>query len=69
MMGRQVAKRERITAFRLEDFVPATHLLRQIDRFLDLSNLRAHLAAFYSHTGRPSIDPELMMRMLLIGYC
>lgn len=69
MMRRQVAKRERIIAFSLENFVPATHLLRQIDCFLDLSGLRRHLAPFYSHTGRPSIDPELMMRMLIIGYC
>jgi transposase len=69
MKGRQVARRERITVFRLEDYVPATHLLRQIDRFLDLSDLRHRLAAFYSHTGRPSIDPELMMRMLIVGYC
>jgi transposase len=68
-MGRQVAKRERIVAVSLEDFVPATHLLRSVDRFLDLSDLHARLAAFYSHTGRPSIDPELMMRMLIIGYC
>ena len=43
MMGRQVAKRERIVAFSLEDYVPATHLLRQIDHFLDLSDLRARL--------------------------
>jgi len=42
--------------------VPQDHLLRQIDRFLDLSDLREHLAPFYSHTGRPSIDPELMIR-------
>jgi transposase len=69
MMGRQVAKRERITALSLEDYVPATHLLRSIDRLLDLSDLRHRLAAYYSHTGRPSIDPELMMRMLIIGYC
>jgi transposase len=44
-------------------------LLRVIDRFFDLGELRKHLAAFYSHTGRPSIDPELMIRMLIIGYC
>jgi transposase len=69
MMGRQVAKRERITAFRLDDYVPATHLLRSIDRFLDFSDLRRGLTGFYSHTGRPSIDPELMLRMLIIGYC
>jgi transposase len=69
MMGRQIAKRERITAFRLDDYVPATHLLRAIDRFLDFSDLRRGLAGSYSHTGRPSIDPELMLRMLIIGYC
>jgi transposase len=49
--------------------VPQDHLLRDIDRVLDLSNLREHLAPYYSHTGRPSVDPELMIRMLLIGYC
>jgi len=49
--------------------VPQDHLLRDIDRILDLSELRAHLAPYYSHTGRPSVDPELMIRMLLIGYC
>ena len=56
-------------AFNLEEIVPQDHLLRDIDRVLDLSDLREHLAPFYSHTGRPSIDPELMIRMLLIGYC
>src|SRR5207247_6941625 len=44
------------------------HLLRGIDRFLDLGELRRHLAPFYSHTGRPSVDPELMVRMLIVGY-
>lgn len=53
----------------LEDYVPKKHLLRDIDRHLDLSELRRHLRPFYSHTGRPSVDPELMVRMLLIGYC
>ena len=52
MMGRQVAKRERIAAFRPEDYVPATHLLRQIDPFLDFFDLRRGLANAYSHTGR-----------------
>jgi len=69
MTGRQIAKRERIVALSLEDYVPANHLLRLIDRFLDLRDLRGHLASFYSATGRPSIDPELMIRMLIIGYC
>jgi transposase len=44
-------------------------LLRSIDRFVDLSEVRSHLAPFYSSTGRPSIDPELLVRMLLVGYC
>jgi transposase len=56
-------------AFNLDDVVPKDHLLRDIDRILDLSELREHLAPYYSHTGRPSVDPELMIRMLLIGYC
>jgi transposase len=56
-------------SFNLDDVVPQDHLLRSIDRFLDLSDLREHLAPHYSHTGRPSVDPELMIRMLLIGYC
>ena len=54
--------------FDLEEMVPADHLLRGIAHFLDLSGLRTHLASFYSHTGRPSIDPELMIRMLIVGY-
>ncbi len=49
--------------------MPQDHLLRKIDRFLDLSDLHQHLAPYYSHTGRPSIDPERMMRMLIIGFC
>ena len=56
-------------AFNLDDVVPKDHLLRSINCFLDLSDLRQHLAPYYSHTGRPSVDPELMIRMLLIGYC
>ena len=55
--------------FNLERHVPADHLLRSIDRFVELSGIRAHLRPFYSEIGRPSIDPELMIRMLLIGYC
>ena len=55
--------------FCLEKHVPPDHLLRQIDTFLDLDHLREHLTDFYSTTGRPSIDPELMIRMLIVGYC
>jgi transposase len=70
MMGQQQDGQEHLFyAFNLEDHVPKDHLLRGIDRLLDLSDLRQYLADFYSHTGRPSIDPELMIRMLIIGYC
>jgi transposase len=48
--------------------VPQDHLQGKIDRFLDLSDLHQHLAPYYSHTGRPSVDPELMIRMLINGY-
>jgi transposase len=70
MMGSQTSGQERLFySFNLDDHIPANHLLRGIDRFLDLNELREHLAPFYSHTGRPSIDPELMVRMLIVGYC
>ena len=55
--------------FCLEQQVAANHLLRQISQVLDLGNLRQHLHSYYSYTGRPSVDPELMIRMLIVGYC
>jgi len=70
MMGeRTVAQEALFYSFNLERHVPVDHLLRSIDRFVDLSDIREHLRPFYSETGRPSIDPELMIRMLIIGYC
>lgn len=70
MMGeRRVDQAALFYTFSLEDHVPANHLLRSIDRFVELEGLRAHLVPFYSATGRPSIDPELLIRMLLVGYC
>lgn len=70
MLGpRQEAQAALFYEFSLEDHVPQDHLLRSIDRFVDLSSARAYLADFYSHTGRPSVDPELLIRMLLVGYC
>ena len=70
MMGEHSGSQSRFFyRFNLEDRVPTDHLLRKIDAVLDLSKLRSELAPHYSHTGRPSIDPELMIRMLLIGYC
>jgi transposase len=69
MMGsRQEAQGALFYEFRLDDHVPADHLLRSIDRFVDLSPARAHLTPFYSSIGRPSVDPELMSRKLLVGY-
>lgn len=70
MMGeRRVDQGALFYEFSLERHVPSDHLLRKIDRFVDLDGVRAHLASFYSPIGRPSVDPELMIRMLLVGYC
>lgn len=69
MMGpRQEAQGALFYEFSIEEHIPRDHILRAIDRFVDLSGIRGHLAAFYSSTGRPSVDPELMIRMLLVGY-
>lgn len=70
MMGRNGSSQNRLFySFNLESHVPANHLLRGIDRCLDLSDLRTYRASFYNHTGRPSVDPQLMIRMLIVGYC
>ena len=69
MGERQVQQDALFYEFSLERHVPEKHLLRAIDRFVDLSGVRGHLAPFYSETGRPSIDPELLIRMLIVGYC
>jgi transposase len=55
--------------FSLDRHVPPDHLLRGIDRLVSLDEVRTHLAPFYSATGRPSVDPELLVRMLIVGYC
>jgi transposase len=70
MMGeRQVQQDALFYEFSLERHVPERHLLRSIDRFVELDGLRRELAPFYSEMGRPSIDPELLIRMLIVGYC
>lgn len=70
MMGQlPAAQNSLFYDFCLESHIPEDHLLRRINRFLDFDQIRQHLEPFYSSTGRPSIDPELMIRMLLIGYC
>ena len=68
MMGERTVEQEALFySFSLERHVPADHLLRSIDRFVDLSGIREYLRPYYSETGRPSIDRELMIRMLIIG--
>jgi transposase len=72
MMGRLTAdQRALFYEFNLEEIVPRGHLLRRIDPFVTeaLGDLHAELRPFYSEIGRPSIDPELMIRMLIVGYC
>ncbi len=70
MMGCQTGGQDRpFYPFSLDEHIPQNHLLRGIERCFDPSELRQHLADYYSHTGRPSIDPERMIRMLIVGYC
>jgi transposase len=70
MMGdRQIDQAALFYEFSIERHVPADHMLRAIDRFVDLEGVRARVAPFYSPIGRPSIDPELLIRMLIVGYC
>jgi len=68
MMGNHSRSESLFYYFRLEDLVPENHLLRLIDRHISFDFVRAKLKDSYSETGRPSIDPELLLRMLLIGY-
>src|SRR6266545_5500464 len=69
MMGRSSQDQGQLFySFNLEEVVPDDHQVRAIARVLDLSWVRAELAPRYSHTGRPSIDPTLMIRMLIVGY-
>src|SRR6476660_9327182 len=68
MMGHHSRAESLFYYFRLEDQVPENHLLRLIDRHVSFDFVRAKLKASYSDTGRPSIDPELLLRMLLVGY-
>src|SRR6266508_6688639 len=72
MMGRQTGDQSQLFyLFNLEERVPASHLLRRINPVVTrvLADLREKLEPFYSDIGRPSIDPELMIRMLIVGYC
>jgi transposase len=72
MMGRQTGDQSQLFyLFNLEELIPASHLLRRINPVVSrvLAELRENLTPFYSDIGRPSIDPELMLRMLIVGYC
>ena len=68
MMGQQERTESLFHYFRLEDQIPKGHLLRLIDEHVDLSFVRERLKTFYSSMGRPSIDPEVLLRLLLVGY-
>lgn len=68
MMGHNTRSESLFYYFRIEDHIPEDHLLRLIDRHIDFTFVREILMASYSHTGRPSIDPEVLLRILLIGY-
>ena len=72
MMGRRKRDQGKLFyEFRLDGRIPENHLLRRMNVFvtLALSDLHKELAVHYSEVGRPSVDPELMIRMLLVGYC
>jgi hypothetical protein len=68
MMGQQPRTESLFYYFRLEDQIPENHLLRLIDRHVDLSFVRERVKSLYSSTGRPSVDPEVLLRLLLVGY-
>jgi transposase len=68
MMGEQARTESLFYYFRLEEQIPEDHLLRLLDRYIDFSFVRERLKTFYSSTGRPSIDPEVLLRLLLVGY-
>lgn len=68
MMGQQPRTESLFYYFRLEDQIPKDHLLRIIDEQVDLSFVRERVKGLYSATGRPSIDPEVLLRLLLLGY-
>src|SRR5712671_3427806 len=72
MMGQQTSDQSQLFyLFNLEGRIPAGHLLRRINPIVTrlFAGMREKLAPFYSEFGRPSIDPELMIRMLIVGYC
>ena len=68
MIGEKSKEEKLFYYLRPEDLIPQDHILRLIDQHVDFSFIRAKVEHLYSHTGRPSVDPEVMMRMLVVGY-
>lgn len=68
MRGKQSREEGLFTYVRLEELVPQEHILRAIDRWIDFSSIEEKTRGLYSHTGRPSVDPEVLIRMLVVGY-
>ena len=68
MLGEKQKEKPMFYHVRMADIIPEDHLLRLVDRYVDLAFIRGKVKHLYSHTGRPSIDPEILLRMLLIGY-
>ncbi len=66
MMGQQPRTAALFYYLKLEDHIPEGHLLRLIHRYVDFSFVRQRLEPYYSTTGRPSIDPEVLLRLLLV---
>src|SRR5271157_3025266 len=68
MLGRKNRSEKMFYYVKMDDLIPEDHLLRLIHRYVDLGFIRKKVSHLYSHTGRPSIDPEILLRMLFIGY-
>ena len=68
LLGESQRKEPLYYYVRMDEMIPENHLLRLVDKHIDLSFIRAKVKHLYSHTGRPSVDPEILLRMLLIGY-
>jgi len=68
MKGNQRREEPMFACVRLEELIPSGHILRRIDRWIDFSIIHEKTAGLYSRTGRPSIDPEVLIRMMVVGY-
>ena len=68
MKGKQRREEPMFACVRLEELIPSGHILRRIDRWIDFSIIHEKTVDLYSNTGRPSIDPEVMIRMMVVGY-